>query len=133
MTLGQRDDSRPAVVSIVVKVRWLAVAVAVAVIGAGGAAALIWGQGARASNPFAIRRGMSVQQVRRVAGSPDQTYVEHLGEYERIRGRDLTHGQVVRTEQCWFYMATKKNTSYDGAGGCFFRGRVLDVTRGVHG
>ena len=115
------------------RVRWLALAVAIAVIGGGIAAALTWGQGARAGNPFAIRRGMSIQQVRRVAGSPDQTYVERLGEYARIRAGDLTHGQLVRTEQCWFYRASTRNTSYDSAGACFFRGRVLDVTRGVHG
>ena len=73
---------------------------------------------------------MTVQEVHRVAGNPDRTTVEHLGEYARIRARDLTHGQVVRTEECWFYNAIKENTA---AGACFVKGRVLDVLIYNHG
>lgn len=71
-----------------------------------------------------------MQEARRVAGDPDRTTVQQLGEYERIRARDLTHGQVVRTEECWFYNAIK-----DGAvgGACFFRNRVLAVLIYNHG
>ena len=72
---------------------------------------------------------MTVQEVRRVAGDPDRTTVEHLGEYARIRARDLTHGQVVRTEECWFYNVTKDGSV---AGACFFKGRVLDALTYTH-
>ena len=71
-----------------------------------------------------------MQEVRRVAGHPDRTTVEHLGEYARIRVRDLTHGQVVRTEECWFNSVTKQNTV---SGACFFKGRVLDALIYQHG
>jgi hypothetical protein len=111
--------------------RWLAwLGVAIVVGGAATAAALTWGHDARAGNPSAIRRGMTMQAVHRVAGNPDGTTVEHLGEYARIRARDLTHGHVVRTEECWFYNATKPNTV---AGACFFKGRVLDALIYNHG
>jgi hypothetical protein len=73
---------------------------------------------------------MTVQELRRIAGNPDRTTVERLGEYQRIRARDLTHGQVVRTEECWFYDVTKENT-VDGA--CFFKRRVLDALVYQHG
>ena len=109
--------------------RWLALGVAIVVGGVAAAAVLTWGHSARAGNPAAIRRGMTVQEVRRIAGNPDRTTVEHLGEYERIRARDLT-GQVVRTEECWFYNATKENTVN---GACFFKGRVLDALVYQHG
>jgi hypothetical protein len=110
--------------------RWLALlGMAIVVGGAATAAALTWGHDARAGNPSAIRRGMTMQEVRRVAGSPDRTTVEHLGEYERIRARDLT-GQVIRTEECWFYSVTKEGAV---SGACFFRGRVLDALVYQHG
>jgi hypothetical protein len=110
--------------------RWIALlGVAIVAGGAAIAVALTWGQGAHAGNPAAIRRGMTMQEVRRVAGNPDRTTVEHLGEYERIRARDLT-GQVVRTEECWFYSVTKENTV---SGACFFKGRVLDALVYQHG
>ena len=104
----------------------------VAIVGGGvaTAAALTWGHSARAGNPSAIRRGMTVREVRGIAGNPDRTTVEHLGEYERIRARDLTHGQLVRTEECWFYNATKEGTVN---GACFFKGRVLDALVYQHG
>jgi hypothetical protein len=111
--------------------RWLAlVGVAIVAGGAATALALTWGQGAHAGNPAAIRRGMTMQEVRRVAGNPDRTTVQHLGEYQRIRVRDLTHGQVPRTEDCWFYNTTKEHTV---AGACFIKGRVLDVLFYGHG
>jgi len=110
--------------------KWLAVlSVAIVAGGAATAVVLTWGQGAHAGNPAAIRRGMTMQEVRRVAGNPDRTTVGRLGEYQRIRVRDLTHGQVVRTE-CWFYNTTKENTV---AGACFIKGRVLDVLFYNHG
>src|SRR4051812_8546449 len=111
--------------------RWLAwLGVAIVVIGSATTAPLTWGHDARAGNPSAIRRGMTMQEVRRVAGNPDRTTVEHLGEYQRILARDLTHGQVVRTEECWFYNTTKENTV---AGACFIKSRVLDVLSYNHG
>jgi hypothetical protein len=111
--------------------KWLALlGVAILAGGAATAVALTWGQGAHAGNPAAIRRGMTMQEVRRVAGNPDRTTVGRLGEYQRIRVRDLTHGQVVRTEECWFYNTTKEHTV---AGACFIRGRVLDVLFYNHG
>jgi hypothetical protein len=73
---------------------------------------------------------MTMQDARRVAGNPDRTTVEHLGEYARIRARGLTHGHVVRTEECWFYNATKPKTV---AGARFFKGRVLDALIYTHG
>jgi hypothetical protein len=72
---------------------------------------------------------MTAEEVRRVAGDPARRTVEHLGEYERIRARDLT-GQVVRTEECWFYNATKEGAV---GGACFFKSRVLDVLFYQHG
>jgi hypothetical protein len=110
--------------------RWLASLGVAIVVGGAATAAVEWGHDARAGNPSAIRRGMTMQQVRRVAGNPDRTTVEHLGEYARIRARDLTHGRVVRTEECWFYNATQPNTV---TGACFFKGRVLDALIYTHG
>jgi hypothetical protein len=106
---------------------WLGVAIVIGAAATG--AALMWGHDAHAGNPSAIRRGMTMREVRKVAGSPDRTTVEHLGEYARIRARDLT-GHVVRTEECWFYNVTKENTV---SGACFWEGRVLDVLVYQHG
>jgi len=112
------------------QMRWLAWLGVAIVVGAGAtAAALTWGHDAHAGNPAAIRTGMTMQEARKVAGSPDRATVEHLGEYERIRARDLT-GRVVRTEECWFYNVTKENTVN---GACFFKGRVLDALVYQHG
>lgn len=74
---------------------------------------------------------MTVEAVLKIAGTPNRRSVERTkGEYERIRLRDLTHGQVVRSEECWFY---KTKAALDGAGACFFKGRVLDVVAYTHG
>ena len=113
--------------------RRLLILVAILIGSAATAAAIELSQRAYAENPFAIRRGMTVQQVRAVAGLPNHTNKTRLGEYARIRARDLTGGRVVRTEKCWSYYATKTGTAVDGVFACFFRGRVLDVGQDVHG
>jgi hypothetical protein len=111
--------------------RLLLLVLAILIGGAGTAAGLVLSQ-THASNPWAIRRGMTVQQVRNVAGSAYSTVRIRLGEYARIRARDLT-GRLVQSEQCWQYRAIKANTNIDGVGACFTRGRVLDVVVSTHG
>lgn len=109
------------------RLAWLVAALVVG--GAATAAALTWGHSARAGNPSRIRRRMTMQEVRTIAGTPESTTVRHLGEYARIRARDLT-GQAVRIEECWFYKPIKDNTV---SGACFFKGRVLDALVYQHG
>ena len=65
--------------------------------------------GHRAVGVFAVKRGMTQQDVRRVAGAPYR------------KGRD-----------CWLYHASKRGTSVDGMRFCFTNGRVSLIQIAVH-
>ena len=65
---------------------------------------------ARPNGVFAVKNGMTKQQVQKIAGTPYRA------------------GQ-----NCWLYHASKKNTSIDGMRFCFTNGRVSLVQTAVHG
>jgi hypothetical protein len=65
--------------------------------------------GHKASSVFSVKKGMTQQQVRKVAGAP-----------------------YTRTPNCWLYHASKKGTSIDAMRFCFKSGRVSLVQTGIH-
>ena len=65
--------------------------------------------GHKASGVFSVKKGMTQQQVRKVAGAPD-----------------------TRTPNCWLYHASKKGTPIDGMRFCFKNGRVSLVQTAIH-
>jgi hypothetical protein len=73
--------------------------------------AVLSGCGANDSRDvFAVKRGMTKQQVRATAGAPDRV------------GR-----------RCWLYRAKKHGTSIDGLRVCFSDGRVSLKQISMHG
>jgi outer membrane protein assembly factor BamE (lipoprotein component of BamABCDE complex) len=62
-----------------------------------------------ASGVFAVKKGMTKQQVQKLAGSPYR-----FG------------------PNCWLYDASKKGTSIDGMRFCFTQGQVSLVQTSVH-
>lgn len=64
----------------------------------------------RAGNVFAVTTGMTMQQVRSVAGTPYRA-----------------------GPNCWLYHATKQGTSIDGMRFCFTNEHVSLVQTSVHG
>jgi hypothetical protein len=65
----------------------------------------------KATGVFAVKKGMTKQQVRKLAGP---TY--------RGSGRD-----------CWLYRPSKKGTAIDGMRFCFSDGKVSAIQTAVHG
>jgi hypothetical protein len=72
------------------------------------------GGGAKAHDPFAIKKGMTPDQVRATAGKPYRVG----GPYGR---------------GCWFYRAEKNGTSIDGVRLCFKSGGVSLLQTAEHG
>jgi hypothetical protein len=66
--------------------------------------------GSRASGVFAVKKGMTKQQVEKLAESPYRS-----------------------GPNCWLYHASKKGTSIDGMRFCFTNGQVSLVQTAVHG
>ncbi len=65
--------------------------------------------GHKVSGVFSVKKGMTQQQVRKVAGAP-----------------------YTRTPSCWLYHASKKGTPIDAMRFCFKNGRVSLVQTGIH-
>lgn len=63
----------------------------------------------KATGVFAVKDGMTKQQVQKLAGSP-----YHAG------------------PNCWLYRASKKGTSIDGMRFCFTNGEVSLIQTSVH-
>ena len=63
----------------------------------------------RASGVFSVKKGMTQQQVRKLAGAP-----------------------YTRTRNCWFFHASQKGTPIDGMRFCFKNGRVSLVQTAIH-
>lgn len=63
----------------------------------------------KASGVFAVKKGMTKQQVRGVAGSPYRA-----------------------GPNCWLYRATKPGTSIDGMRFCFTNGHISLIQTSVH-
>jgi hypothetical protein len=66
--------------------------------------------GNKATGVFAVEKGMSKQQVQKLAGSPYRS-----------------------GPNCWLYHASKKGTSIDAMRFCFTNGQVTLIQTGVHG
>jgi len=64
----------------------------------------------KASGVFAVKNGMTKQQVQKVAGTPYRAGAN-----------------------CWLYHASKKGTSIDGMRFCFTNGHVSLIQTAVHG
>ncbi|MGD0167825.1 MAG: hypothetical protein ABSC51_11175, partial [Gaiellaceae bacterium] len=65
--------------------------------------------GHKVSGVFSVKKGMTQQQVRKLAGAP-----------------------YARGSRCWLYHASKKGTPIDGMRFCFKNGRVSLVQTAVH-
>ncbi len=65
--------------------------------------------GSKATGVFAVKKGMTKQQVQKLAGSPYRS-----------------------GPNCWLYHASKKGTSIDGMRFCFSNGQVSLVQTSVH-
>jgi SmpA / OmlA family len=66
--------------------------------------------GHESADVFSVKRGMTKEQVRRLAGSPYRA-----------------------GPKCWLYRASKEGTPIDAMRFCFTNGRVSLVQTGVHG
>ncbi len=65
--------------------------------------------GSKTTRVFAVKKGMTKQQVQKLAGSPYRS-----------------------GPNCWLYHASKKGTPIDGMRFCFTHGRVSLVQTSVH-
>ena len=68
------------------------------------------GSSHKAAGVFAVKEGMTKQQVQNAAGSPYRSGAK-----------------------CWLYHASKKGTAIDAMRFCFVNGQVALIQTGVHG